>query len=110
MLLRKSLLKLLDVNDFPIQFVESDTIFSTIRAIEVENPDVLILDLRMPGGSGLDVLNYLRSKGKTIRTIVLTNQNCNFYREQCLDLGADYFFDKALEFERVREVLAETDK
>lgn len=39
--------------------------------------------------------------------IVLSNLNYQYYKDKCLKLGADHFFDKAMEFEKVYEVLNE---
>jgi DNA-binding NarL/FixJ family response regulator len=69
------------------------------------HPDVVILDLRMPGGSGIDVLNSMKSDGLTPIVMVLTNFPCSQYREICLRLGARFFFDKSAAFEKAGEVL-----
>jgi two-component system nitrate/nitrite response regulator NarL len=44
----------------------------TIRAVDVLNPDIVMLDLQMPGGSGMDVVRKLRSSGDSRRLIILT--------------------------------------
>lgn len=44
----------------------------TLRAVRQHRPDVLILDLRMPGKDGLAVLRELRSEGLATRTVILT--------------------------------------
>lgn len=43
-----------------------------IRSVEELNPDVLLLDVQMPGGSGLDVLRTLRAGGRKLRIVLLT--------------------------------------
>jgi DNA-binding NarL/FixJ family response regulator len=75
-----------------------------LTAIKTLKPDVVILDIRMPGGSGIDVLQDIKNKEKTPITIVLTNYPYPQYRKKCMDLGADYFFDKSAEFEKVTKV------
>ncbi len=65
-------------------------------------PDVVLLDLRLPGGDGLDVLRSLRS-GPAV--IVLTSHPTVFHRERCLAEGARHFLDKAKDFERLPELL-----
>jgi DNA-binding NarL/FixJ family response regulator len=69
------------------------------------HPDVLILDIRMPGGSGIDVLNSMNRDGVMPIVIVLTNFPYSQYRETCLRLGARFFFDKSAAFEKVGEAL-----
>ena len=44
----------------------------TLRLIGEVDPDLLLLDLQMPGGSGMDVVRALRASGSTIPIIVLT--------------------------------------
>jgi DNA-binding NarL/FixJ family response regulator len=65
------------------------------------NPDVMLLDLRLPDGSGLRVLRRLREAGATCQVMMLTSDPYPFCRERCLAAGADYFFDKTEDFEQV---------
>jgi len=80
-------------------------------AIEARNlaeklrPDVAILDLRMPKGSGADVLSDLKKLNPTPKVIMLTNYPHPENRKKCMDGGADYFFDKSNEFQKVVLVL-----
>ena len=68
-------------------------------------PDVAILDLRMPKGSGADVLSDLKKLNPTPKVIMLTNYPHPENRKKCMDEGADYFFDKSNEFQKVVSVL-----
>ena len=43
-----------------------------LRKVEELKPDILLLDLQMPGGTGMDVLRRLRANGDKIRIVVLT--------------------------------------
>ena len=80
-------------------------------AIEARNlaeklrPDVAILDLRMPKGSGADVLSDLKKLDPVFKVIMLTNYSNPENRKKCIDGGADYFFDKSNEFQKVVSVL-----
>lgn len=44
----------------------------TLRALQVHRPDVLVLDIRMPRGDGLDVLRGLEAGGLLTRVVLLT--------------------------------------
>jgi DNA-binding NarL/FixJ family response regulator len=68
-------------------------------------PDVVILDIRMPGGSGIDVLEALRENPCPPMVIMLSNYSYRQYREKCLQTGASFYFDKSKEFHKVAEVL-----
>jgi YesN/AraC family two-component response regulator len=76
-----------------------------LDGIENSQPDVLILDIRMPQLNGFDVLDILRAGSLQPIVIVLTAFAYRQYRERCLEAGASYFFDKATEFERIADVL-----
>jgi two-component system response regulator DevR len=79
----------------------------TIRAL---HPDVVILDIRMPGGSGIDVLeNIKKIKGAPV-VIMLTNYPNSQYRKKCMALGAEYFFDKSTEFKKAVHVCTQLAK
>jgi DNA-binding NarL/FixJ family response regulator len=71
--------------------------------------DAAVLDLQLKQGTGLGVLKALseNSRPASTKVIVFTNYSFPQYRDRSLLLGADYFFDKAREFHRVRDVLLE---
>jgi DNA-binding NarL/FixJ family response regulator len=72
-----------------------------ITSVAESNPDVVILDIRLPGSSGIDVLKDIREKKLPSRVIMLTNYPYPQYRKKCEELGADYFFDKVTEIEEI---------
>jgi DNA-binding NarL/FixJ family response regulator len=71
--------------------------------------DATVLDLQLKKGTGLGVLKTLGQSARAAKrtVIVFTNYAFPQYKERSLLLGADYFFDKSREFQRVREVLSE---
>src|SRR5438105_4336343 len=79
--------------------------FDAIAAIEELKPDFVVLDISLPGGNGMQVLESIKSKKPAPQVIMLTNFAFEAYRRRCVQLGADYFFDKSNEFEKVMEVL-----
>ena len=59
------------------------------------NPEVMVLDIQMPGGSGIDLLHKVKRGQPPPLVIVLTNLSYPQYRKKCMDAGADFFFDKS---------------
>lgn len=57
-------------------------------------PDVILLDLSMPGAGGLDVIADLRAAVPDARIIVLTRHDDPLYADQALQEGADAFVSK----------------
>jgi len=83
---------------------------AAIRSILQANPDAIILDLQMPGGSGLDVLRAIRQSHPSPWVLVCTNYPYPQYREECMAAGANYFLDKSAEFEKVPDILRDLIK
>ncbi len=78
-----------------------------LEAIQTLKPDLAIVDIQMPGLTGLQVLSEIRKDNKTTRFIILTLYSTFYYRELAMKAGADYFFSKADDFEKIREVVEE---
>jgi DNA-binding response OmpR family regulator len=66
---------------------------------EAEPPQVMVLDLRMPGMSGLEVLKAVRSRWPFTEVIMLTGHGSEQDRDACLALGAGGYHKKPLELE-----------
>jgi DNA-binding NarL/FixJ family response regulator len=84
---------------------QAEIAFEAISATRRLKPDVMLLDISMPGGSGIHVLEMVKKERPAPLVIMLTNFAHEQYRQKCLQLGADYFFDKSTEFEKVLSVL-----
>ena len=78
-----------------------------IAALEALDCDAVVLDLQLREGHGFNVLKALRGRSVRPRVIVLvlSNYATPQYRTRSMDIGADYFFDKAREYDRLCEVL-----
>ena len=57
--------------------------------------DLVIVDVFLKSGSGLDVLRCMRDAQATTRRVVLTNYATSEIRNECLSLGAQAVFDKS---------------
>src|SRR5262245_61885063 len=80
---------------------QAATAYDAIAAIPPLKPDVVVLDISLPGGNGLQVLQAIKRVAPSPLVIMLTNFAHEQYRRRCLQLGADHFFDKSREFEKV---------
>ncbi|MBK7851403.1 MAG: response regulator [Bacteroidetes bacterium] len=72
---------------------------------EFMNPDFILLDIKMPGMNDLDVLEKLRLQKHEVKIILLTTHPDEYLRQKCLELGADYYLDKMLEFDQIADIL-----
>jgi DNA-binding NarL/FixJ family response regulator len=81
-----------------------------LQLIEELRPDVLILELELPGQTGMDLLASIRKEARKPLIIILTSLDYAPLRRACADLGADFYFYKPAEFERVLEVCEDLAK
>ncbi len=58
-------------------------------------PDMLILDIALPDGSGIDLLKAFKKEKPNAIEIILTNFPTDEFKKRCIELGADFFFDKS---------------
>src|SRR5439155_1483594 len=63
--------------------------------------DLLVLDLRLPTTSGLDVLRTLRDRGNGVPVLVLTAQDAVDFKVQALRMGADDYVTKPFSLEEL---------
>jgi DNA-binding NarL/FixJ family response regulator len=83
----------------------ADNPLAATESIVRSKPDVVILDIFLTGGSGIHVLKNIRGKQITSKVIMLTNYAQEEYKKKCFEEGADFFFDKSIEFDRVIDVI-----
>jgi FixJ family two-component response regulator len=90
--LRRSLSNLLGSVGFHVEtFISAE---SFLESPHQERTGCLVLDLRMPGMSGLDLLRHLAATGSLVPTIVLTAHGNDEARRECLEAGAFAFLEK----------------
>jgi DNA-binding NarL/FixJ family response regulator len=92
------------VPDVEVAF-EAEDGASALRALENASPDVVLLDLRMPGLDGIGVLRALRGAGRLPPTIVLTTFDDDALMLEAIRLGARGFLLKDISLERLAEAI-----
>jgi two-component system response regulator DesR len=75
--------------------------------LQAHQPDVLILDIDLPGETGLDLLQYGNIQRQSLLIIMLTNYDHPKLRERCAELGANFYFHKTSEIEKTMDVCRE---
>lgn len=85
---------------------EADTPAAVTSGILSSEPHVVVLDLQLTGGTGLEVLRAVHGSRPDIVFIVLTNHASTPYRRTCLACGASHFLDKSLDFDEVPRIVA----
>ena len=91
-----------------IQIIESaDTLPTAQVIIRKEKTDVVVLDIQLPDGNGIDFLKWIKYSYPKIRVIMFTNNSDDVHRAIAKEYGADYFFDKSFEFEQMIKTISE---
>jgi len=87
-LMRRSLRLLLDSEQGVQVVAEAEDIEAAVRQVHSHKPDVLVLDLRMPGGSSIDTISELGECAPQTRVVVLTMEESPVFAQHALASGA----------------------
>lgn len=71
------------------------------NAILIQKPDVVLLDIHLSDGNGIDVLQVIKKTKPAPVVIILTDYPYPQYRQKCFEAGADFFFIKPTQFDQV---------
>ncbi len=112
---RRGLAALLDWEALGFEAVgeagDGETALALIAELE---PDLLLLDIRMPGTDGISVLKALEGRAKRPRVLVLTGHSDFSYAQSALNLGARGYLLKPVDEDeleaKVREVAGELEE
>jgi DNA-binding NarL/FixJ family response regulator len=104
-LIRNSLRALLGSVEGIASIREAATLDEALDMARRDPPTLVILDLALPDGLSTRIIKPLKRLSPTVRIAMLTLLAGPAYRERCLQLGADWFFDKACDIEDLLEVV-----
>lgn len=83
----------------------ASSVEQAIATLPTLQPDLVLLDLQLGDGNGLQVLRAVKPVLPGVRFVVVTNYPYPQYREACQEAGADHFLDKAKAFDDLVELL-----
>ncbi|MEF8735193.1 MAG: response regulator transcription factor [Candidatus Accumulibacter necessarius] len=76
-----------------------------IESIRNNPPDVILLDMQLVNGSGLEVLRAVSAEHPNVKVMLFTNFAEGVYRKRCLEGGAYAFYDKKSDLNALRQTL-----
>jgi two-component system nitrogen regulation response regulator NtrX len=97
--IRDSLRMILEYEDY--QFVGAASGQEGIAAVQRERPDLVLLDIKMPGMDGLEVLRKLHAMDETLPIVMISGHGTTATAVEAIRSGAVDFLDKPLSSERV---------
>jgi two-component system response regulator DevR len=68
-------------------------------------PDIVILDIHLSGGNGIELLKDLMHAGINSHVIILTSSAYPQYRKESLEAGAEFFLNKVKDFEQLPSIV-----
>jgi CheY-like chemotaxis protein len=78
---------------------------SALSLIKEDEPEVMILDLKMPGIDGIEVLRRVKASNPQIEVIILTGHGSEADRDVCMGLGAFAYLQKPVDIDKLSEAL-----
>ena len=67
-----------------------------VRTLEATQPELVLLDINMPGVNGLKLLEFLKSRNIATRVIVITGNPSNEVSQACMELGVFAYCPKPM--------------
>ncbi len=102
-MIRSRLISMLSVNENVHVF--GFTGEEEMDEIDQLEPDFVILDIKLKNRSGVDILKQIKGHIPEVKVAMLTNFYDSYYMDLCRSFGADYFFDKSMDFDRLASVI-----
>lgn len=83
---------------------------SALELMAEDDPEVLVLDLKMPGLNGIEVLRRVKESRPDVEVIILTGHGSETDRKTCMKLGAFAYMQKPVDIEVLSDKLKEANK
>ena len=109
-LIRRNIRKILEKTSNICVVGEASTGRDALRLVQELRPDVLLLDMEMPGGKGIQVAGELRTKNMPVAIIVLSACDDEYFIKEILRAGVDGFLHKSEPPSKIREVISQVSK
>ena len=83
---------------------------SALELVKEDEPDVMILDLKMPGIDGIEVLRKIKETQPEIEVIILTGHGSEADRKICMDLGAFAYLHKPVDINELSDTIKKANE
>ncbi|MDR1825707.1 MAG: response regulator transcription factor [Bifidobacteriaceae bacterium] len=102
---RRGIAEVVDRSDGMRVVAEAGTVAEALRRAVLVNPHVILVDLRLPDGTGIDLMQQLQTTAPSIRPVVLTSFDDDDALAAALEVGAAAFLLKSVRGAEIAEVI-----
>jgi len=74
-----------------------------LSVLEEEEPEVMVLDLKMPGVDGLEVLRRVKKEHPNVEVIILTGHGSDEVQKECMEMGACAYLEKPVNIDKLTQ-------
>ncbi len=80
---------------FPsMEIIEAENGEETMKQVGTSLPDLIFMDIKLPGENGLELTGKIKAKYPDVTVIILTSYDSPEYREAAAQVKADHFLSK----------------
>ena len=80
---------------FPsMEIIEAESGEEAMQQISAHTPDLIFMDIKLPGENGLELTGKIKAKYPDVAVIILTSYDSPEYREAAAQVKADHFLSK----------------
>ncbi len=98
------------LEDYDIKTVVAYSGFEALELVKNQHVDFILSDIKMPNGSGLDLLKGLQSIDNMPITIMMMTGYTDLSKEEFVELGASRFYQKPINIEKIVEFIQSSIK
>jgi DNA-binding NarL/FixJ family response regulator len=102
---RRGIAEVVDRSDGMQVVAEAGSVAEALRRAVLVNPQIILVDLRLPDGTGIDLMNQLREVVPQVRPVVLTSFDDDDALASALEAGAAAFLLKSVRGAEIAEVI-----
>lgn len=95
----------LEMRDMPSAVVYGGE--EALSVVDEDEPEVMVLDLKMPGIDGIEVLRRVKSEHPDVEVIVLTGHGSKEVEKLCMELGACAYLEKPVDVDTLAQTMRE---
>ena len=104
-IVRRGIAEVIDRSEGMSIVAEAGTVAESVRRATLVNPDVMLVDLQLPDGTGIDVIKKVRLTHPSIKTVVVTSFDDDTALAAALEVGASAYILKSVRGTEIAEVV-----